>query len=77
MGDTQQVAAFATLREPEPGETPLSDEEKLHALKKRIAWTEEDEIDRFPLVRRWLPVGSWGITTPGLRRATPFDGLLT
>lgn len=36
-----------------------------------------DSIDTWPVRRRFRPAHSWGIRTPGLRRAHPFDGLLS
>jgi hypothetical protein len=35
-----------------------------------------DDLDDFPPRRRYLTAGTWGIKTPGLRRAHPFEGLM-
>lgn len=65
------------MRAPEKGETPLSLEELcvLFGRKRIEKLAELDEIDMFPPRRRVLPAGTWGVFTPGLRRAQPFDGL--
>jgi len=62
------------LRAPEPGETGLSPSEIQHAISIRVL-AEDDETDLWPVVRRMVPAGSWGIKAKGLRRAEPFDGL--
>ena len=68
-----------TLRQPEPNETPLSPEEILFAVHKRLIVKPkgfDDEIDKLPIRRVFRPAGTWGIKSAGLRRATPFDGLI-
>lgn len=54
----------------------MSNAEKLHAIKHRIASCDPDEVDDFPPRRRFLAAGTWGIKTPGLRHAHPFSGLM-
>lgn len=34
-----------------------------------------DELDTWPPLHRVRPAGTWGIYSPGLRQAQPFDGL--
>lgn len=34
-----------------------------------------DHVDTMPRCVRVRPAGTWGIFSPGLRRAEPFDGL--
>jgi len=69
------------LRAPEPGETGLSASEIQHAISIRVLAASsrvvdsDDEIDRWPVVRRLVPFGQWGIKAEGLRHAQPFDGL--
>ena len=68
-----------TLRTPEPNETPLSPEEVLFAVNKRLIVKPEnfdDEIDKLPIRRVFRPAGTWGIKSQGLRHAGPFDGLV-
>ena len=68
-----------TLRQPEPNETPLSPDEVLFAVHKRLIVKPEgfdDEVDTMPAKRIIRPVGTWGIKSTGLRHAGPFDGLL-
>lgn len=56
----------------------MSAEEKEHAVRKRVvtSYNGSDEVDKYPLIRIFRPVGSWGLTKPGLRKAQPFDGLM-
>jgi hypothetical protein len=79
-GSTRKSASGLTqpkpVRSPDHGETPLSDAEKLHAIKHGIATGDVDDLDDFPPRRRYLTAGTWGIKTPGLRRAHPFEGLM-
>jgi hypothetical protein len=37
---------------------------------------EFDHLDFSPPVRVLRPAGTWGIYSPGLRKAEPFDGLV-
>jgi hypothetical protein len=47
------------------------------ALRKIDLMPEFDDLDTWPISRRYRPAGQWGaIHTPGLRKASPFDGLL-
>ena len=62
------------LRPPEPGETGLSAAEIQHAIAIRVL-VVDDETDLWPVVRRHVAAGSWGIKAKGLRHAEPFDGL--
>jgi len=68
------------LRPPELNETPLSADEVLFAVHKKLITQPEgfdpDEIDTMPIKRIIRPAGTWGIKTQGLRRADPFDGLM-
>jgi hypothetical protein len=71
----------AGIRPPDPGETPLSWDEVKHLLGvKRLTGKEsihdQDDFDSWPIERRFIPAGLWGIRTPGLRKAHPFDGLI-
>jgi len=68
------VCSPHNLRAPEPGETGLSASEIQHAISIRVL-ESDDETDLFPMVRRLVPVGQWGIKAEGLRHAQPFDGL--
>ena len=62
------------LRAPEPGETGLSASEIEHAISIRVL-VVDDETDLWPVVRRHVAAGSWGIKAKGLRCAGPFDWL--
>lgn len=69
------------VRAPEAGETPLSFSEALQLLTKSRrkaleAMPEFDFLDFSPLVRTIRPAGTWGIYSPGLRKAGPFDWLV-
>lgn len=76
---SRPVRSAKSLRAPEPGETPLSAAEIRHGIEIRAFSVDvapvNDETDLWPLVRRIVPAGSWGIKAKGLRRAGPFDGL--
>lgn len=68
------------LRHPAPGETPLSVEEVRVAVALRIAClVDGDERDMAPMVRRFVPVGSWECVWSSVggrvRAAHPFEGL--
>lgn len=63
------------VRAPASGETALSAAEVLVAVKLGLVADDADELDAWPAVRRIRPAGTWGVFTPGLRRAGPFDGL--
>lgn len=53
----------------------MSAAEVLVAVKLGLVADDADELDAWPAVRRIRPAGTWGVFTPGLRRAGPFDGL--
>ena len=76
---SRPVRSAKNLRTPEPGETGLSPSEIQHGIQIRAFSVDvspvDDETDLWPLVRRIVPAGSWGIKAEGLRRAGPFDGL--
>jgi hypothetical protein len=74
------------IRPPQSGEVPLSYAEMQVAVSLRLVdrsaifdfepETDDDERDIWPVERRYVPAGLWGINKPGLRHAQPFDGLV-
>ena len=76
---SRPVRSAKNLRAPEPGETHLSAAEIQHGIQIRAFSVDvsplDDETDLWPVVRRFVPAGCWGIKAKGLRRARPFDGL--
>jgi hypothetical protein len=61
------------VRPPEPGETPLSENEVMHGQNIELFANEKDEYDCWPIQRRYSPAGAWKIDTT--RKATPWDAL--
>jgi hypothetical protein len=72
---SRTVRSPYNLRAPEPGETGLSAAEIQHGIAIRVL-AVDDETDLWPVVRRFIPAGSWGIKAKGLRCAGPFDWLI-
>ena len=64
------------IRSPEVGETPLSMDEVLHALKIKLI-ADDDSIDKWPAVRIYRSAGAWVSATPGAPRARWFDAVVT
>lgn len=46
------------------------------AIDTLLASERYDHLDLLPRRVSIVPAGAWGIYTPGLRHAQPFDGLL-
>lgn len=62
------------LRQPEPNEVPLSAEEIAIGIKLKLI-EADDECDTWPIQRKYVQAGCWGIQRRGLRHAQVWDGL--